>query len=130
MNKRKILFFVSFFILLIGFFGYNYLYKNHRNISEEKADFVILTSELIKEFNNKLEVSTLKYLDKTIELSGKVTEIEEDNFMLDNMIVCYADSVTLTHIKKDILIRVKGRSIGYDELLEFIKLDQVTIINH
>ncbi len=130
MNKRKLLITVSIAILLSGVIGYNYMYKSHRDISEEKAAFVLTSSELTKEFTADMEASIKKYLDKTIELNGRVTEIEKDNFMLDNTIVCYTDSITITQLIKNKLINVKGRSIGYDELLDLIKLDQVTISNN
>ena len=130
MNKRKFFYLIIILVLLSGIIGYNYIYKSHRNISEEKATFTFLTVDFIKEFNTDIESSVEKYLDKTLQLKGKVTEIEQGNFMLDDVIVCYTDSITLLKIKKDKVINVKGRSIGYDELLDLIKLDQVTITNN
>jgi uncharacterized protein (DUF1330 family) len=106
------------------------MYKSHRDISKEKAQFTKTSKELIDEYQNNLETTTTKYLDKTIEVNGKVTDVESDNFTLNNVIVCYTDSVTIKKIKLTEEINVKGRSIGYDELLEYIKLDKVTIINN
>lgn len=130
MRKRKFFYLIIVILLLTGFIGYNYIYKSHRNISEEKAKYTVNATSFIKEFNNDVEASITKYLDKTIQLKGKITEIEQSNFMLNNAIVCYTDSITLTQIKKDLVVTVKGRSIGYDELLEFLKFDQITIINN
>jgi hypothetical protein len=130
MNKRNVFFLVSILALLSGLIGYNYIYKNHRNISEEKAAFSVVPSSLIKEYAQDISTTTAKYLDKTIQLKGKVTEIEQDNFVLDDVVVCYSDSITMSQITIDKVINVKGRSIGYDELLDLIKLDQVTIINN
>ena len=63
-------------------------------------------------------------------ISGKVTEVEleNNNFTLDDAVLCYTDSIRIKEIKKNTNIVVKGRSIGYDELLELIKLDQVFIV--
>ena len=130
MNKRKIFFLVCILILLSVLIGYNYIYKNHRNISEEKAAFSVVSTSLIKEYTQNISTTTAKYLDKTIQLKGKVTEIEQDYFVLDDVIVCYSDSITMSQTTIDKVINVKGRSIGYDELLDLIKLDQVTIINN
>ncbi|WP_347174695.1 OB-fold protein [Polaribacter uvawellassae] len=130
MNKRKILILAFIFVLFLGIFGYNYIYKDHRNISAEKAEFTLNTTDFIKEFNTNSKIAITKYLDKTIQLKGKVTEVEQSNFMLDDFIVCYTDSLTLTQIQEKSIIIVKGRNIGYDELLEYIKLDQVTFINN
>ena len=105
------------------------MYKSHRDISQEEAMFKVNSIEFIQEFTKDINASVDKYLDKTIELKGEITEIEKDNFILDNTIVCYADSIVLSHASVNEVITLKGRSIGYDELLEQIKLDQVTIIN-
>ena len=105
------------------------MYKNHRDISQENAMFKIESKEFIREFSIDINAAVDKYLDKTIELKGEITEIEKDNFILNNTIVCYADSIALLQISVSEAFIVKGRIIGYDELLEQIKLDQVTIIN-
>lgn len=130
MRKRKYL--LIFFLILIMsvIIGYNYLYKDHRDISTEKAQFTKNSKELIDEYQNDLQATTTKYLDKTIKVEGNVTDVEDDNFTLNSVIVCYTDSVTIKEIKLATEIKVKGRSIGYDELLDYIKLDQVTIINN
>ena len=69
-----------------------------------------------------------KYLDKTIQVSGKISGIDKNLVILDSYI-----TTQISPIKKDLSIGneivVKGRVIGYDELLEELKLDQCTIIN-
>lgn len=130
MSKRKFLYLISSLIVLSVYVGYNYMYKSHRDISKEKALFTMNSIELIKEYTANLETATATYLDKTIQLKGVVTEVDEESFTLNEVIVCYTDSITLLNIKNDSPIIVKGRNIGYDELLENIKLDQVTIINN
>ena len=130
MRKRKYLV-VSLLILILSvIIGYNYMYKEHRDISSEKADFTLTSQDLVNEYQIDLDEATAKYLDKTIELSGKVTDVESDNFTLNNVVICYSDSLTIQSLNITDNIKAKGRSIGYDELLEYIKLDQVTIINH
>ena len=106
------------------------MYKDHRDISTEKADFTFSSKDLVNEYQIDLDDAIIKFLDKTIEVNGKVTDVERNNFTLDNVIICYADSLTLDNLNITDEIKVKGRSIGYDELLEYIKLDQVTIINN
>ena len=129
MNKSKLLFVISIIILLSGIFVYNYMYKDHRNINEEDALYTLESIDLIKEFSMDINASVTKYLDKTIEVKGLVTEKEKDNFTLGENIICYTDSVTLLQVLKNKVVIVKGRSIGYDELLDLIKIDQVSIIN-
>ncbi len=130
MTKRKFFYLLSILFLLSGVIGYNYIYKDHRNIANENALFKRKSTELIEEYQQNVDATTTKYLDKTIEIDGEVTAIETDNFTLNDVIVCYTDSLTIREIKLATVIRVKGRSIGYDELLEYIKFDQITLINN
>ncbi len=130
MTKRKFYYLLSILILLSGVIGYNYIYQEHRNIAKENAQFIKESKDLIDEYQNDIETTTTKYLDKTIEIVGKVTAIDTDNFTLNNGIICYTDSLTMRKIKLATVIKVKGRSIGYDELLEYIKFDQITLINN
>ncbi len=129
MIKRKGIYIISLIIVLSLVVGYNYMYKSHRNIEEEKVVFQTKAKVLQKEYGRDINTATKKYIDKTIEVSGKITEIDIGNFTLDNAIVCYADKNTLQKIRLLDDVWVKGRSIGYDELLELIKLDQVIITN-
>jgi uncharacterized protein YacL len=130
MRKKKYL--LLFFVILVlsVIIGYNYMYKDHRDISTEKVQFTKKAKELVDEYQTDVEATTTKYLDKIIEIEGRITDIESDNFTLNNAIVCYTDSITIQKIKIDGTLKVKGRSIGYDELLEYIKLDQLIIINN
>lgn len=130
MRKRKYLLLFFLILILSVIIGYHYLYKDHRDISTEKAQFTKNSKELIDEYQKNFQATTTKYLDKTIEVEGNVTDVENDSFTLNNTIVCYTDSVTIKEIKLATEIKVKGRSIGYDELLDYIKLDQVTIIKN
>lgn len=130
MNKRKYILLFLVVGIVIALLAYNYLYKDHRDISSEKAAFKVTTTEIVSEFNEDAEKATSKYLDKTIQITGKVKEIDSDSFLLDSDILCYADSTTISSLSKNLDVSVKGRFIGYDELLENIKIDQVSIIKN
>ena len=127
MNKR---FFIFVFLLLIVIVAYNYIYKSHRNIELENPSYILQSSDLIVEFKSNIESSTQKYLDKTVLITGKVSSVNMTSIEFDNSIICYL--IDTNHVK-DILskeIRIKGRCIGFDELLEEIKFDQCVIIKY
>jgi hypothetical protein len=105
------------------------MYKSHRDIAAEKPDFKIASKALAKEFSEDIKKATDRYIDKTIQTYGEVTDIESGNFTLDGLIVCYTDSVTIKEVTINNNVYAKGRSIGYDELLGLVKLDQVRIIH-
>ena len=118
-------------LLVAGFIiGYNYIYQDHRNIKSEKAAFTLSADFLIQDFKSNEETATSKYLNQTIEVRGKLTAIEDASIVLDQ-VVFFALSENETPPKSSQLqseIRVKGRCIGFDSLLEEVKLDQASII--
>ena len=130
MFRRKHIF-ISIVLLVLSVMAmYNYMYKSHRNIPAEKPAFKIEAKALAQEFSEDQKKATAKYIDKTIQTYGKVTDIESDNCTLDALIVCYDDSVTIKEVTINNNVYAKGRSIGYDELLGLVKLDQVSIMHH
>jgi hypothetical protein len=123
---RKIL--IGFLVLILGLlFGYKYLYHDHRDISTEKAAFSFSVSQILKEFVADEGKSNSKYLDKSITVKGKITNIDNVNksIVLDEKVfVMLTNSI---HVKLDEKVVVQGRLIGYDSLLEEIKIDQAQI---
>jgi len=124
--KKKIAF--AFLVIIAAVvIGYNYVYKDARNISEETPEFIISGDKLKEELINNQDLVVKKYLDKTIQVSGIISLIDKDLVILDGYI-----TTQITSIKKPLnmgeKVVIKGRFIGYDELLEELKLDQCTII--
>ena len=117
-------------IVLIAVGGYNYLYKDHRNIESENAQFSLTAQQIHSEFNNDPVVSQNKYGNQTIEISGFVSEINETEITIDDKVFCqFSEQITQEEIPLYSKITIKGRFIGYDDLLEQIKLDQCILIN-
>ena len=123
--KKKILLFV--FTLCLFFLGYNYLFPDHRTINQEEALFNVEASILFDEFIDNSKQAEYKYLNQTIIVSGVITSFNPENIMINNKIFCKFDTI-MTEININDSTVVKGRCIGYDELLEEIKLDQCSIV--
>jgi len=123
--KKKILLFV--FTLCLFFLGYNYLFPDHRTINQEEALFNVEASILFDEFIDNSKQAEYKYLNQTITVSGVITSFNPENIMINNKIFCKFDTI-MTEININDSTVVKGRCIGYDELLEEIKLDQCSIV--
>ena len=123
--KKKILLFV--FTLCLFFLGYNYLFPDHRTINKEEALFNVEASILFDEFIDNSKQAEYKYLNQTITVSGVITSFNTENIMINNKIFCKFDNI-VNKININDSIVVKGRCIGYDELLEEIKLDQCSIV--
>ncbi|MFT5249649.1 MAG: hypothetical protein ACI93P_001376 [bacterium] len=123
--KNKVKIFIILVLVFLGaFFVYNYMYQDHRDIKEEKAVVSISASELVTYFN---ENNSEKVLNKTVQVSGVITEIDDKNITLDDKVQCSFDS-ELNNLNLNETITVKGRCIGFDELFEVAKMDQSSII--
>lgn len=91
-------------ILVLAFVGYKYIYKSHRDISAEPVSYSVSVDDIYINFQANEQSANAKYLDKTIEIYGKIT-----NLALQNVVA------------------LKGRLTGFDDLLGEIQMDQCTI---
>ena len=120
-------------LLLIGVFGilgYNYVYQDHRNISTESVDFTLDSNSLSEEFKNKTRNAETKYLNKTLIIKGEISEFNDTDITLNDVVFCnFSNIIENNTLKLNKIISIKGRCIGYDDLLEQVKLDQCTLSN-
>jgi preprotein translocase subunit YajC len=127
--KKKILITILLFII-IGISVYFYAYQDHRDINTETADYIVTVSGLEKDFASNDSLSYIKYQDKTIELTAQVSSIDTSNKSIvlgEKIFATFKDS-----LPKDIVagktLKIKGRFLGYDELLQEFKIDQSSIV--
>lgn len=120
--------FIIILICVIGLLGYKYMYQDHRNIANESSIYKITALEISNEFEINPISSENKYLNKTIEVRGKVSEKNSQNITIDDKVFCQFSSKIQT-VPNTNLITIKGRFIGYDDLLEQVKIDQCIIID-
>ncbi len=132
LNRKSTMKKLLIVILILGiaaFVGYKYVYQSHRDIQGEKAEFTVDATELAREFSENSDVTSKKYLNKTIIVEGKLTEIEANSLMLNDAAYCTFDiNHNISESSLNSKYAIKGRCIGYDELLEVVKLDQASII--
>ena len=64
-------------------------------------------------------------INQIVQFKGKITGFDSLLLIMDHRLICAPDS--LGHIKVDIgdSITLKGRCLGYDNLLEELRLDHV-----
>lgn len=116
-------------LLVLGFFGYKYVYHSHKDIENANSDFSISVTQLISEYaTNETEANT-KYLDKVISVKGKVTQVDQatKTIVIDEKATLIFNEFKNVQVGES--VTVKGRFLGYDELLEEIKLDQCSFEN-
>ncbi len=127
---KKKLTYLLLFIVVAAVSLYFYIYKDHRDIATETADFSISVSNLKAEFMANDSIATAKYQDKTIQIEGKLTNVDAesksvtiDEKLFATFIQNFPNGLTVGK-----RIKIKGRFLGYDDLLEEFKMDQTVIV--
>jgi len=125
MNKKfKTIIFSIVVIGIIAFTGFNYvMYGGARNLSTEETAFIVSSKGITNEFAANIEGSNKKYLEKAIAIKGTITKITGNEVIIDNSIVCNLKNFDAT-IQKNQIVTLKGRVVGYDDLMGELKLDQ------
>ena len=126
---KKIILFVLAFIVIFVIGLYFYMYQGHRDISTENADFAVTVKVLQSDYIKSDTMFTKKYADKTIEVYGKITAVDaaENGIVLDEKLSVTFNDSTAKDIAVGKSIKVKGRLLNYDDLLEEFRMDQAVI---
>ncbi len=128
MNKKIIFLIIAFFIAGIGSYYY-LMHGGARDLSNEETAYTTNAIDIIEEFKADLDNANNKYLEKPVAVSGTITSIQDSIISLNRNIICLLKNPDVkTEINQDVII--KGRVIGYDDLLEELKLDQCFLINN
>ena len=124
MKKSRI---IALFLLLsvvVGVSAFNYvMHGGGRNLLKEETNFWVSSNDLAKEFSSNTNVANTKYLEKAVAVKGIVADVNKNVITLDNGIVCTLQTAN-NAIKKNQVVTIKGRVVGYDDLMGEIKLDQ------
>ena len=115
-------------IITIVIVGYNYVYQDHRDIESETSEFIMSSDEIANQFSENSIVAEQKFLNKTIEVSGLISELDSNEITIADKVFCQFTNPLQNTLTKNSIITIKGRVIGYDDLLEQVKLDQCLIL--
>ncbi|WP_310555850.1 OB-fold protein [Flavobacterium sp.] len=126
----KKIFFIAIIAIVSVYLGYSYLYKGARDYASEET----IKIESVLKFNSELAKDEVnankKYLNKIIEISGIVTQIDaaQKAILIDEKLFAIVVNSDFEKVKLNSNVHIKGRFLGYDELLEEIKLDNCYLI--
>ena len=132
-NKKKspiilrFLFPLFFIGSIIIYVIYN---KPHKDFNKSPIETTIESIDLISFYQDNPDDSNSRFLDKIILVIGTITHIEKNIIILDNSIVCTLDpsQIITNQININNEVSVKGRCIGYDDLLEEVRIDHSFIM--
>ena len=132
-NKKKYPIILKFLFLLfiIGLIIIYVIYnKPHKDFNKSPIETTIESIDLISFYQDNPDDSNTRFLDKIILVIGTITDIEKNIIILDNSIVCKLDPSQIINdqININTEVSVKGRCIGYDDLLEEVRIDHCFII--
>ena len=130
---KYLLILVVVMIMATAYFIYN---KPHRDILAEKAQFSLSLVEMNNEFLADEDAAYKKYLNRVVEISGIAVSIDEkvneryDVVLASEGIIANGELIEIDLqpaklIEQQVLL--KGLFIGYDNLLEEIKLSECSI---
>jgi hypothetical protein len=129
MKKRSIKFLgIIIVVIIISFFSIRYYVYNagRRDIQSEETAFEVSSDAILNDFTSNTTTSNKKYLEKTITVYGVITSVKGEEVILDNSVNCNLLTPSKS-LKKNQKVTIKGRVVGYDDLLGEVKLDQCNL---
>ncbi len=125
-NVFKKIIILALMLIAASYGFYKYINKPHRNIASEKTAFALKASNLIEFMSDEKKAKL--FADQVIEVKGIITHIENETVILDHKIQVNLEENTGSIIHKGLPVIIKGRCLGYDDLLEVVKIDQAAIL--
>ena len=123
LKKNKVVFIASAMMVLTVGAVYVYQY-----ISMSPKDVVEITPEYVgdaTEFNFLVTDNLSYWTGKVVQIDGKVTELTEYGVVINGTIFCqFENGDDLQSIVENQQINIKGKLVGFDEILMEIKLNQ------
>ncbi len=147
MNRKKII--LLLFLLAAvaaAWYGYKEYTRTNKNLASAKADFVLVATDLIKEYESNDSLSAKKYNGKILELTGQVKAVEKDDKGYFTIVIgdnnsmsairCAIDSLhkdRVTGLINQSSVTIRGACTGYNKdemgLGSDIILNRCVVIN-
>lgn len=129
LSKKSKIFLGIIIIGLIGaYVGYSYAYQPHTAISDMEVAFTGKADKFLEMIKSNPESWTQG--EQVVALTGEITAKDEKGISINESIyVQLATGTSTEELSTGQKIHFKGRIIGYDDLLEELKLDKAIIIN-
>lgn len=123
-KKSKVIIVLLLFGVVAAYVVFQYSMKPPAKIESKKVDFTGTSDE----FLTKVTSDFSAWQDKVVVITGNITNSDSNGITLSNQIYCqFREDVDKTAVSGNQSITLKGRVIGYDDLLEEVKLDQCII---
>lgn len=124
MKKLVIVIVLLIFCVCLGI--YFYAYQDRENIETSDPSVTLSAMEAIKIFQDDDPNNDAELQNKIIQIAGNVTTISSTGVTLDHQVIVLLEEPVEAAAGSD--LTVKGRCIGYDDLLEELKIDEAVIV--
>ncbi|MGC6430510.1 MAG: hypothetical protein ACON5F_05670 [Jejuia sp.] len=128
--KKKASYIIAITTIVLGITGYTiygYMYKAHRDIASEGIDYNLTSDYLQKAM--RVDSTSKKIIDRVIQTEGVITSIEQNSVVINDAIQVNFTKTDISNLQPQTKLTIKGRCVGYDDLLELVKIDQAIITN-
>lgn len=125
MFMKKVLLIFLIAATVIALITYFYVYKEHRDVAETDATASYTAAALLAVFQDADVENDKRALDQVINITGTVTSQQDSMLTLENAVFIQMQKPMKLELNKQ--VTVKGRCMGYDDLLQEIKIDQAII---
>jgi hypothetical protein len=126
MKKALLIFLIA--ATIITLITYFYLYKGHRDVAETEATSSYTAAALLAVFQDEDLENDKQALDQVINVTGTVSAQQDSLLTLENAV--FIQMQKPVKVKLNNQVTVKGRCLGYDGLLQEIKIDQAIILKN
>ncbi|CAL2087576.1 hypothetical protein [Tenacibaculum sp. 190524A05c] len=120
LKKNKVITIVTS-LLTISFFIYQYTFRPNESIEDISPDYLGTSIDFIRLATTNFD----SWNTKVVQLTGEITALDKNGFTLNNKLFCqFKHEDDSSNVKANQTITIKGRVIGYDDLLEELKLNE------
>jgi len=111
---------------IVAISTYRHMYQGHRNIATEQAALILSGPEIHSHLREGTDQA--KYVDQVIQIWGTITAIEQHAIIIEDKVQVDFVGDLPSNLSVAGTITIKGRCVGYDDLLELVKIDQAILM--
>lgn len=119
---------IGFLLVFLLALGHSALNPPHRDISAEKPDYVLSAQALSKAMGDPQ--TAMAYGDKVIQVGGRILFVQGIRLELEHGIIVILSDAPMVWPEVGDSILLKARCVGYDQLLEEVRLDRASIVKN
>jgi hypothetical protein len=116
-------------ILLLNLIFFVSILHSQEKLVSKNGKIIFEASTFQNDFDTNDSLANRKYFDKIINVKGKITNFDFASHTVeidDKILAVFKDSV-LSEFVQNQQISIKGRFIGYDELFDQFRVDEVVL---